>query len=238
MPAPAIDFSVVIPFRNEEENIPKLLPKLVAECGRVMKGSFEIVCVNDASTDDTGSLLAIEQEKAPKCIKVLSTGPPPRVGVGWALRSGLASAKGRYIITMDGDLSHDPRRLEKIVHLFRNGHDLVIGGRYFRHQAPFKPASRYYLSKLFNWVARRFIRSAVKDLTTGFRGFHRDLLDRVDLARGGFAIHLELNKKLGLACHPRRVAEIPIEYAERSSGKSKLKYLKVFWSYFRLIFTE
>ncbi|MHA1732150.1 MAG: glycosyltransferase family 2 protein [Promethearchaeota archaeon] len=232
--------SVVIPLKNEERNIPVLVPRLVAVCRERCGERFEVVCVDDGSTDRTLEQLANLRERFPRSLRVFSTDPRllDHVTVGIALAKGLSESRGEYVVTMDGDLSHEPERINSFLDEFERGKLVVIGGRYARDQDPFRPASRYFISKLFNFVARFFVDAPVADLTTGFRGFRRDLLELVHVGAPGFEFHLEINKKLTTLVPPERVAEIPIRYRQRASGRSKMKYWEVFWRYFTKIISR
>ncbi len=235
-----LDISVVIPLKNEEDNIPILIPRLLDSCRKFCGNSFEVICVNDRSTDSTWDVLKKLRAEFPRFLKIYSTDAKLRqkITVGLAIKLGCENSRGKYIITMDGDLSHNPEKIGIFILEFNRGQLCVIGGRYKGKSAPFRPISRYYISRLFNFLTHLILRVPIVDLTTGFRGFRRDLLNRFKLTKIGFEFHLEINKKLAQNVPTSRISEISIKYERRGSGRSKMKYLQVFWGYFSTIFSN
>jgi len=115
-------YSLVIPAHNESENLVRLLK---SACSVLQKTNekFEIIAVNDNSTDDSLEMLKSLKRQIKEIVIVNRTKNP---GVGYAIREGLGNAKGSVIITMDGDLSHDPSEIPKFLGLL-NGYDMVCG---------------------------------------------------------------------------------------------------------------
>ncbi len=226
-----IEYSIVIPAKNEAHSLNTLIPQIMKKMSGFNE-PFEILVVNDCSTDETETVLRNLQSKYPK-LRYITVKPQYIFPVGLAIRLGIKHSLGKFIISMDGDGSHLPGELQGFIEQKKRGKLAVIGGRYFQKQTPFQPISRYFISKLFNFMTRTVVRTKISDLTTGYRLFLRDI--GLTLTSQDFEIHVELNLKIS-HLPTKAVAEIPIHYIKRKFGKSKLKYLKVLPRYlFRVI---
>ncbi len=188
--------------------------------------AYELIIVNDCSTDNTGEVVKRFQEQYPQ-LRLITISPRLYVPVGTAIRLGIQRAVGSIIITMDGDGSHPAKFLPIFIGETKKGMKAIIGGRYCDDQPAFQPKSRYLISKLFNKLSGFIIRSKIRDLTTGYRIFFKNIA--FGLKAQDFDIHLEINAKIAKLKRllPETVGEIPIIYKKRKVGKSKLKYLKV-----------
>jgi len=229
--------AVVVPAHNEEENI----EKLVNEIDNVLRSSKligEIIIVDDNSTDGTSTVLKKLSKKNKTYTKINPLYRSDGVcGVGLTLREGIQAAKNcDIIVTMDGDFSHDPKEIPKLVGGIKNGADLVIGSRYMKGGQADMPRSRIIISSLYNLLSKLFLRTSIHDLTTGFRAMRRKALNKIKLTSEGFEIHPEIHLKIfksGL-----NVIEIPIYYHRRGGGTSKLRYFKVGPGYLRVVFRQ
>ena len=232
------EISIVIPVKNESENIIELIKRIVTVFIERNKLRTEIIVINDSSTDNTCEVIQsfIEEYKLNNIVKIIDNFKSKHT-VGMAIRYGINNSSADKIITMDGDLSHSPEEAIKIFTLLKKGYDAIIGGRYLPGQAPFEPKERYNLSRKFNLISQVVNGSRIMDYTTGFRGFTRDIYDSLQIQSDGFEFHIEFNTKLALKS--RKIGEIPIRYLKRTRGKSKLKYWTVFPRYlFRLLFSR
>ncbi len=119
------DLSVVVPVRNEAENVRELCRELVAELSRWGR-PFEILVIDDGSTDDTFRLLREIQAGEPR-LRVIRFRRNFGQTAGFA--AGFAHARGRYIVTMDGDLQNDPRDIPALVEMIEDGDDIACGWR-------------------------------------------------------------------------------------------------------------
>ncbi|MCK9356174.1 MAG: glycosyltransferase [Dehalococcoidia bacterium] len=219
--APSV--SVIIPCHNEAKNLLTLLP----EVARVLDDArlpWEVIVVDDNSADDTSEAVRrLSPQHTSLRLVERRDGHP---GVGRTLRAGFAAATSSIVITMDGDGSHAPADLPRLIQAINEGADLTIGSRYGewkgdRHMA----LSRRIISGAYSVAARVLLGTPVADLTSGYRAIRREALDRLALKADGFEIHAEIHLKAidaGL-----RVTQTPIVYLTREGGQSKLRYVRV-----------
>lgn len=229
-----LDLSVIIPCHNELHNIPILLSRLV----KVFKRNNingEIIVVDDNSTDDTSAKVTEIAGKYP-FIKLIKR-RDGICGVGLTLKEGFRQAMGKVVITMDGDLSHDPADIPRFMKEIAGGAELVIGARYkISGGEADMPASRWFISGGYNNLARLLFGTKLSDLTTGYRAIRKNALDKLGLKADGFAIHAEIHLKA--LNRNLKIAQIPIVYHRRLGGTSKLRYLKVGFSYLKVLTVE
>ena len=212
-------YSLVIPAHNEAKNLPKLVGKSHSALKKTRQ-VFEIIIVNDNSTDNSYGVLKMLQKKF-KELRIVNRASNP--GVGYAIRQGISSAKGSIIITMDGDLSHDPYEMPKLLAQLKN-YDMVCGSRYTKGGKANMASSRKLVSVLFNIVFRTLIGIKVRDFTSGYRAYNADILKKISLKSRKFGIFIEIPLKAYLAGF--RLAEVPITYHKREHGKSNLNFFK------------
>ncbi len=224
-----IQITILVPVKNEESAIITFIPGIVREMCP-LNIPYEMLFIDDCSTDKTRAVLLDLQKKYPP-LRIISIPPRINAPVGVALQLGIKLARGKYIIIMDGDGSHQPKDLKRFIASWKQGAFAVLGGRYFPNQKPFHPLSRYVISRTFNSIARWFLRTKIYDLTNGYRLFPKKL--GLMAKAPDFEIHHELNLLIAQlkSMKPDKVKEIPIVYKKRETGKSKLKYVKVFPRY-------
>jgi glycosyltransferase involved in cell wall biosynthesis len=199
--------SVVIPAKNESENLSWLLPRLPSYI-------HEVVLVDGHSTDGT---VEIARRLRPD-IKIVTDGGR---GKGDALRTGFAAATGDYIVMIDADGSMDPAEIDRYVAGLTDGCDLVKGSRFksgggTTDMTPIRRAGNRALLGTVNLLYGQ----AFTDLCYGFCAFRREALLRLGLKTEGFEIETEIvvrSVKAGL-----RIREVPTWEAERRSGQSNL----------------
>jgi dolichol-phosphate mannosyltransferase len=230
--------SLVIPTYNEAENIAGLIEKLI-EIFEREKIDGEIIVVDDSSPDGTGE---IAEELARKYANLKVIHRKSRLGIGSAYKDGFKVARGNIVFQMDADFSHDPDEIPRLLSALRNA-DLVLGSRYVKGG---KIVGWSWLRRLISWganfLSNLFLRLEVRDLTSGYRAWRKEALERVELAkiRGeGYAFQLEIlwrARKKGL-----RIKEIPIVFVDRKLGRSKLGLKDIpdyFLTILRLMFTS
>jgi ubiquinone/menaquinone biosynthesis C-methylase UbiE len=159
-------------------------------------------------------------------------------GYGSALIEGFAEAESNYILTLDADLSHDPKFLSTFW-LVRDGYDLVIGSRYIQGGEAQMPFGRNVLSKILNNFFRRGLSLPWKDLSSGFRLYRTDTLKSLKLESTDFDVLQEI--LIRSYAQGGKIREIPIIYKPRQSGRSHARllqfgiaYLKTFWRMWKL----
>jgi dolichol-phosphate mannosyltransferase len=216
---------VIIPTYNEAENIRQLIRGVLAQ-----PVGASVLVVDDGSPDGTASLVERMATKAPARIAVLKR--PGKLGLGTAYLAGFRHAiAGEYdlAITMDADLSHHPKHLVELVHMAVLS-DLVIGSRYVaggRIEGDWG-IHRHILSWLANTMARKLLGLSARDTTSGYRCYRVDLLKRLDLdgiRSHGYSCLMELLVKAQEA--GARVREVPIVFADRRAGKSKISHREI-----------
>lgn len=210
--------SIIIPTFNEAENLPRLIPLIfdsLAEAG--VDG--EVIVVDDFSPDGTAKVAQKLAVKFP--VKVLVRNS--RHGLAGAVIDGIAIAKGDVLGIMDGDGSHDPKVLPKMIAAIKEGFELVIGSRYISGG---EIGSWSFLRYLVSGAAKllAFLLTPVKDPVSGYLLFRRQVIEGVTLSSLGFKIGLEIIVK----GHYNRFFEVPYTFKDRISGESKLNGIVVF----------
>ena len=206
-------------MRDEEKNIESLVHKILKIFPDNSADDHEIIIIDDNSIDSTGTIADRLSDRHPS-IKVIHRESDP--GVGHALKEGFSVAKGDIIITLDGDLSHDPEEIPRLLEHIYSGADLVIGSRYMEDGNYDMTAGRACLSRAYNLLARAIFRAGIHDFTSGFRALKKGVAESISLSSNDFAIHPEIHIKA--IKKGFRVVEVPITYHYRHGGKSKLKY--------------
>jgi glycosyltransferase involved in cell wall biosynthesis len=204
----AIDLSVVIPAYNEAESILPLTRQVSQVLGAL--GSYEIVFVDDGSTDGT---VASMRKAAAECPSVRIIRFRRNFGKSAALTAGFAKARGRVVITMDADLQDDPEEIPRLLQaLDENDLDLVSGWKWPR----LDPLSKTLPSRVFNRVTAWTTGVNLHDFNCGFKAYRRQVIKEVSI-RG------ELHRYIPVLAYHRgfRVGEIQVHHNPRQFGKSK-----------------
>ena len=219
---PDVDVSVVCPFYNEEAILAGSIRALLAEL-EALDGSWELLVVNDGSRDGSEAI-AREIAETESNLRVL--GYPYNRGRGHALRTGIAQARGRVVVTTEIDLSWGPDIVERLVAELRRqpDADLVVasphlpGGGY--RNVPFV---RVQLSNFGNWIIRACITNVVTMNTGMTRAYRREAIRSLPLEEDGKEFHLEVIRK-AQAFH-YRIVEIPavLEWKEHKHRGRRVK---------------
>jgi dolichol-phosphate mannosyltransferase len=213
--------SVVIPTLNEAENLPELAERLSAA---LRWRGYEIVIVDDGSRDDTR---AVCQRLAGKYPLRLLLRPDGGDGLAGAVIEGLKRARGEYLLVMDADLQHPPEQVPALLALLENDEaDFVMGSRHVDGASVDEHwgIARRAISWLATLLARPFA-GRVRDPMSGFFALRKSTFDNAArLSPLGYKIALELICKCGV----QRVREVPIHFATRHRGRSKLSLQEQF----------
>jgi dolichol-phosphate mannosyltransferase len=209
---------VVIPTYNEIDNLTEITRRVLAATDEV-----DILVVDDNSPDGTGRL-ADELAAASNRISVLhrpgksGIGNAYRAGFGWGLRAGYD-----FLVEMDGDGSHRPEQLPALLEGAR-GADVVLGSRWVSGGgAPNWALRRQLLSRAGSFYARVALALPFRDITGGYRVFRASALTALDyqtVEAQGYCFQIEMLWRAREA--RQRIVEVPIDFAERLSGSSKM----------------
>ncbi|NGX55477.1 MAG: Undecaprenyl-phosphate 4-deoxy-4-formamido-L-arabinose transferase [Chlamydiae bacterium] len=209
----SIDYSVIIPLKDEEENIEELIEELEP----VMQGlgpdhPWELICVDDGSTDRT---LLILQElcKIKPYLRVLAF--TQNFGQSSGFAAGFQAARGRYLITLDGDRQNDPADIPKLTAAIAEN-DLVVGWRVNRRD----PFEKKIISKISNTIRRYCCHDGIHDTGCSLKVYRKEALEKIKMYHGMHRFLPALFKIEGL-----RVKEIPVRHRERAKGKTKYHLL-------------
>src|SRR6267143_1795637 len=209
----SLDLTIVLPVLNERDNVASLLPRL-DQVLRQLDCTSEVVVVDGGSRDGTADLARSLGAR------VLVQRTP---GYGGALREGFAAASGRYVLTLDADLSHDPDFVVKLWQE-RETADVVIASRYVRGGVAYMPLSRKLLSRTLNRFFALGLGLPVRDLSSGFRLYRASLLEELDLEGWSFDVLEEILVKAYAAGW--RVSEVPFTYYPRDRGASHARIFR------------
>ncbi|MCK4716228.1 MAG: polyprenol monophosphomannose synthase [Candidatus Marinimicrobia bacterium] len=210
---------VIVPTYNEIDNITTVINKLTA-----LNLDLHILVIDDNSPDGTGDVVKELQKKNERIFIIERSG---KLGLGtayirgfhWALKRGY-----KYILEMDADLSHNPNDVPRLIKVCKKGADLSIGSRYSEGVNVVNwPIKRLLLSYGANKYTRFVTRMPVKDATAGFKCFHRDVLEAIDLSKvksSGYSFQIEMNFRAWKKGF--NIIEVPIIFIERSEGHSKM----------------
>ena len=223
--------SIIIPVRNEAQNITPLIFQLRKTLENRVDLDYEVIFIDDYSSDNTVALIKTISQQNPS-IKVIQK-QFEKVGVGTSFRIGIMHSKGEYILTMDADFSHSPADIPKLLKGLNGTTDLVIGSRYIKKSKYYMQSPRKILSKLFNSFLKHLFHAPISDITSGFRIVKKTRLLDLQLEAEKFDIHPEINLKAAFLHF--KIKEVPIVFIQRRRGKSKLNYLQMLLRYCRLL---
>ena len=214
--------AVVVPCYNEEA----VIDELVVEFEKVRQNlSFDVIFVDDGSSDATGEKLELLSDRFGWVKTVTHDG---NQGIAQSLKDGFSYAiesDYEYIAQMDSDLTHPPALLQKMLSELKQG-DMAVASRYVGAGGMRNvPSWRVALSKAGNFGFRLLLRIKTRDATSGFRMGRRKVYETLDLEADSFGIQLEITVKaerLGF-----KIIEVPFVLANREKGSSKfrLRYL-------------
>ena len=222
--------SVVVPCHNEEMNVIPLVNELIKFYDEYL---YEIILVDDNSTDRTKEVISGLQEKYKKIRPVFRT--PPN-GVGRAIMDGYKVAKGEYILSMDCDFQHLLPEIRDVFDSATKGYDVVIGSRFSRHSVLLNyPFQKIVANRAFHLLARILFFRKFRDLTNNLKLIRREVVEKLELTQPGFSINAETGL-LPLLMN-FKVKEVPISWINRTPemGVSSFKLIKVGGGYWQVL---
>lgn len=227
---------IVMPTINEKENLKELIPKILK-----LKENFEILVVDDGSTDGTQEVIKKFSQKSGRVYLLERKG---KRGLGKSYIEGFKWALERnydLIFEMDADGSHSPEFLPKFLDKAKE-YDIVVGSRYFKGKVSVInwEIKRLLLSLMANWLAKLILPLPISDFTSGFKCIKRKVIEKINLEKvvsEGYFFQVEINWlafKAGF-----KIGEIPIVFYQRKHGVSKLSSKIIFeglWNLLKLRF--
>ena len=221
--------SLVVPCFNEEESVPSLVERL-----RILidsQSGWEVLFVNDGSTDNTGPLLdaaAAQFTWARVCHH------PRNLGLGAGVRTGLLNTSAPFVCTIDSDGSYPPESLPAFIELLEAGADIVTA-------SPWHPDNDYargslhriILSRGVSWCYRLVTRVHLYTFTALFRAYRREVVDRVVFESNGFPAVTEL--MIRAIARGYHVTEVPMPLLPRERGQSKMSLVNTFRGHLALL---
>jgi dolichol-phosphate mannosyltransferase len=220
--------TVVLPTYNEAANLPVIVEQLFA----LPLTGLKILVADDNSPDGTGSIAdGLAERYGPERMTVVHR--PGKQGLGRAYVDGMCravTAGTEFVVQMDSDLSHAPGYLPQMLGtLLASNADVVIGSRYVSGASLAREWAwhRKALSSLANTYVRVLLRLGIRDVTAGFKLWRSSALETIDVASvrsNGYSFQVEMNYRT--IQHGLKVVELPIHFADRREGESKMS-LKV-----------
>ena len=207
--------SVIVPVFNEEENIYSLYLEL-KEVFRLTSRSYEIIFINDASKDET---LTVLKKIAAKDKKVVIIDFIRNFGQTAALSAGIDHSSGEIIIPMDGDGQNDPADIPKLVEKIDEGFAVVSGWRKNRKDA----FIRVLPSQIANFIIRKMTGVKIHDNGCALKAYRREVIDGVQL-------YGEMHRFISVyaSWSGGKIAEIVVNHRPRTKGKSKYGFSRIF----------
>jgi len=209
--------SVIIPAYNEAQMIGDLVSKT-----RAIYPDFEIIVIDDGSTDDTGAIA--------KNSGATVYSHPYNIGNGAAIKRGIRIASGNILVFMDGDGQHNPEDIAKLLEHFPE-FDMVVGAR---SKADHASLGRTFGNTAYNWLASYVTKFCVEDLTSGFRAVKADIAHNLlYLLPNSYSYPTTLT--LSVLRNGRTVKYVPVKAKMRRTGKSGISMFKDGVRFFMII---
>ena len=203
------DLSVVVPIHNEVDSLPPLV-EAIASALQENQLSYEIICVDDGSTDGSTDLLKQQAQARPDLRAIILR---RNYGQTAAMAAGFRHALGHVIVTLDGDLQNDPADIPRLLAKLSEGYDLVSGWRKQRQDAAL---TRLLPSKIANWLIGRFTGVKLHDYGCSLKAYRAELVADMNL-------YGELHRFLPALAfiEGAKITEIPVRHYARRYGQSK-----------------
>jgi glycosyltransferase involved in cell wall biosynthesis len=202
------EISVVVPLYNEQANVAPLLAELLAAL-RTLGRSFEVVCVDDGSSDGTFAALA-QAAGAEPALRVIRF--RRNFGQTAAMSAGIEASRGEVIVPMDGDLQNDPADIGRLLAELERGHDVVSGWRRDRKD---REVGRKLPSRIANWLISAVSGVRLHDYGCSLKAYRREVLE-------GVRLYGEMHRFIPIyaSWQGARVTELVVNHRPRRAGKS------------------
>lgn len=223
-----INISVIVPLLNEEESIGELAHLVEAELRKLAGNRYEIIFVDDGSTDNSFTVLRKLSRENPRIHAIRFR---RNYGKSEAIAAGFAASKGNIVITMDADLQDDPAEIPNLVAKINEGYDLVSGWKKKRRD----PISKTIPSRFFNYVTSIMTGVKLHDFNCGLKAYKKDVVKTID-------VYGEMHRYIPAIASWEgfKVTEIPVVHHPRKFGKTKYgftRFIKGFLDLLTLLFT-
>lgn len=210
-----IEYTVVIPLKDEAENI----SELIAELEPIMNGlqqPWELICVDDGSVDETKQILVALSKEKP-FLRVLTFAK--NFGQSGAFDAGFQAAKGEFVITLDGDRQNDPKDISKMVEVAKD-YDIICGVRKNRKD----PWHKKITSKMANFLRSRICQDYIQDTGCSLKIYRTECLKKIKMYNG---MHRFLPALFSIEGF--RIKEIPVNHRPRTKGVTKYHFFNRFF---------
>lgn len=216
--------SIIIPVLNEEESIETLNDRIHSILNANEINKFEVLFVDDGSTDNSWKKIDSIVEKHPQTVRGIRL--RKNIGKSTALNAGFKHTSGDIVITMDADLQDDPAEIPKFIEKINEGFDLVSGWKKIRHD----PVLKVISSRIFNFMTRALSGIKLNDFNCGYKAYRREVVEKIDL-------YGELHRYIPVlaAGFGYRITEIPVKHHRRDFGKSKFGIERYFRGFVDLL---
>ncbi len=203
------DLTILIPVFNEAESLKELYGEIVNSVSKLKK-TYEVIFVNDGSTDRSQVVLEKLQKNNRKIVRIIEL--RRNFGKAAALDAGFRVSRGKVIVTLDSDLQDDPKEISVFLKKLEEGYDLVSGWKVNRKDSFIKNKT----SKIFNYFANRISRVELHDYNCGYKAYKKELVDDLVLYGELYRYIPVLAASLGY-----KVTEVPVNHRVRKYGITK-----------------
>ena len=200
--------SIIIPVYNEEKTIGKIIEQVLRQ--KYIKK--EIIIINDASTDNSLSILRKISKK--NNIKVINN--TANQGKGYCVSKGIKIATGDYIVIQDADLEYNPKDFKKMIKLITSKNNVVYGSRFIKYKFL---NSRYFINKGLTFISNLLFKQNLTDAHTCYRMLESKLFKELKIKEKKFAIEIEINAKI--SARKINIVETKIDYRPRTNQEGK-----------------
>ena len=210
------DLSIIIPLYNEEENV-QLLYELLHQAISPLEIKYEILFVDDGSEDATFELV---KKMALLDNRVMVIKLRKNYGQTPAMAAGIDMARGKILVTMDGDLQNDPADIKELLVKIQEGNDIVCGYRLKRQD---KLITKKIPSWIANWLIRKITGIPIKDNGCTFKAYRADMIKKIPL-------YSDMHRFIpAMVCvSGAKISQVPVRHHARKFGKTKYGISRIY----------